>query len=55
MGTVLIPIPDRDFDPTEVAVNWRVLADAGHQVILATESGTPGVAGDIMVANRSQH
>ena len=22
MGTVLIPIPDRDFDPTEVAVSW---------------------------------
>ncbi|MCV7079104.1 type 1 glutamine amidotransferase domain-containing protein [Mycobacterium szulgai] len=52
MGTVLIPIPDRDFDPTEVAVSWRVLTNSGHRVIFATESGTPGVADDIMVTGR---
>jgi putative intracellular protease/amidase len=52
MGTVLIPIPDRDFDPTEVAVSWRVLTRNGHGVIFATESGTPGVADDIMVTGR---
>jgi putative intracellular protease/amidase len=52
MGTVLIPIPDRDFDPTEVAVSWRVLTDNGHGVIFATESGTAGVADDIMVTGR---
>jgi putative intracellular protease/amidase len=52
MGTVLIPIPDRDFDPTEVAVSWRVLTDNGHRVIFATESGTAGMADDIMVTGR---
>jgi putative intracellular protease/amidase len=52
MGTVLVPIPDRDFDPTEVAVSWRVLTDNGHRVIFATESGTAGVADDIMVTGR---
>lgn len=52
MGTVLIPIPDRDFDPTEVAVSWRVLTNHGHQVSFATESGKPGVADDIMVTGR---
>ena len=52
MGTVLIPIPDRDFDPTEVAVSWRVLTRNGHRVIFTTESGTPGVADDIMVSGR---
>jgi len=52
MGTVLIPLPDRDFDPTEVAVSWRVLTNNGHQVIFATQSGTPGVADDIMVTGR---
>ncbi len=52
MGTVLIPIPDRDFDPTEVAVSWRVLTGNGHRVIFATESGTPGVGDDIMVTGR---
>ncbi len=52
MSTVLIPIPDRDFDPTEVAVSWRVLTGDGHRVIFATESGTPGAADDIMVTGR---
>jgi putative intracellular protease/amidase len=52
MSTVLIPIPDRDFDPTEVAVSWRVLTRNGHRVIFATESGAPGVADDIMVTGR---
>ncbi|MGD1171329.1 type 1 glutamine amidotransferase domain-containing protein [Mycobacterium seoulense] len=52
MGTVLIPIPDRDFDPTEVAVSWRVLTRNGHRVVFATQSGAPGVADDIMVSGR---
>jgi putative intracellular protease/amidase len=52
MGTVLIPIPDRDFDPTEVAVSWQVLRANGHQVVFATESGAPGIADDIMVTGR---
>jgi putative intracellular protease/amidase len=30
-------LPDRDFDVTEVAVPWRILRDAGHQVVFATE------------------
>ncbi len=38
---VLVPLPDRDFDVTEVAVPWRILGDAGHQVVFATER--PGV------------
>lgn len=52
MGTVLIPIPDRDFDPTEVAVSWQVLRANGHRVVFATESGTPAVADDIVVTGR---
>jgi putative intracellular protease/amidase len=52
MSTVLIPIPDRDFDPTEVAVSWRVLTRNGHRVVFATESGAPGAADDIMVSGR---
>ena len=34
---VLMPLPDEDFDVTEVAVPWRVLTDAGHQLVFATE------------------
>jgi len=34
-----MPLPDRDFDTTEVAVPWRVLTDAGHDLTFATERG----------------
>lgn len=34
---ILIPLPDRDFDTTEVAVPWRLLSEAGHEVVFATE------------------
>jgi len=37
--TILVPLPDRDFDVTEVAVPWRLLKDAGHSVVFATENG----------------
>jgi putative intracellular protease/amidase len=36
---ILIPLPDRDFDPTEVAVPWRLLVGSGHRVVFATERG----------------
>ena len=36
---VLIPLPDVDFDTTEVAVPWRLLSEAGHEVVFATEGG----------------
>jgi putative intracellular protease/amidase len=36
---VLVPLPDRDFDTTEVAVPWRVLTDRGHEVVFATKGG----------------
>ena len=34
-----MPLPDRDFDTTEVAVPWRILDAAGHTVTFATERG----------------
>jgi putative intracellular protease/amidase len=36
---VLMPLPDRDVDTTEVAVPWRLLTEAGHTVVFATEDG----------------
>jgi putative intracellular protease/amidase len=39
MATVLFPLPDRDFDVTEVAVPWKLLREAGHDVVFATEAG----------------
>jgi putative intracellular protease/amidase len=52
MATVLIPIPACDFDPTEVAVSWQVLAAAGHDVLFATPSGQVGQADDLMVSGQ---
>jgi putative intracellular protease/amidase len=39
MAKVLFPLPDRDFDVTEVAVPWKLLREAGHTVVFATERG----------------
>jgi putative intracellular protease/amidase len=36
---VLVPLPDDDFDVTEVAVPWKRLTSAGHSVVFATEAG----------------
>jgi putative intracellular protease/amidase len=52
MVTVLVPLPAYDFDPTEVAVSWRVLSAAGHDVRFATPSGHPARADDLMVTGR---
>jgi putative intracellular protease/amidase len=43
---VLVPLPDRDFDTTEVAVPWRLLSRAGHQIVFATERGGAAPACD---------
>lgn len=49
MATVLVPLPDRDFDVTEVAVPWKVLTDAGHTVVFATEAGATPAADPLLL------
>jgi putative intracellular protease/amidase len=49
MASILIPLPSKDFDPTEAAVPWLVLIKAGHQVRFATPDGNPAMADDFMV------
>jgi len=49
VANVLIPIPSRDFDPSEVAVSWSVLQRLGHSVTFATPDGRPGQADDLML------
>ena len=46
MARILIPLPDRDFDVTEVAVPWRLLTRAGHQIVFSTERGGEAPAAD---------
>lgn len=52
MAVVLIPLPARDFDPTEVAVSWQVLTRLGHSVRFATPDGQLAAADDIMVSGQ---
>ena len=48
---VLMPLPDHDFDVTEVSVPWRILTGAGHQVTFATErAGTVPAADPRLLA-----
>jgi putative intracellular protease/amidase len=49
MRNVLIPLPDNDFDVTEVAVPWRMLTDEGHQVTFATENGDVAAADQLLL------
>jgi len=49
MAKVLIPLPRRDFDPSEVAISWNVLTRLGHNVAFATPDGQGGQADDLML------
>jgi len=43
MSKILMPIPDKDFDLTEVAVPWKRFTEKDYQVVFATEKGAVGV------------
>lgn len=43
---VLLPVPDRDFDVTEIAVPWHYLKERGCDVVFATETGATAPAAD---------
>jgi len=50
VARIWIPLPDRDFDVTEVAVPWRLFTRAGHQVTFTTEvGGTPPVCDPLLL------
>jgi len=49
MATVWMPLPDRDFDVTEVAVPWKLLTEAGHRVVFATEDGATPAADPLLL------
>ena len=39
MKRILIPLPNNDFDLTEVAVPWKLFKDKRYEVVFATEQG----------------
>ncbi len=46
---LLIPLPDRDFDVTEVSVPWHVARAAGVEVTFATEHGDKAAADPLLL------
>jgi protease I len=49
MAKILIPLPDQGFDPTEVAVPWKIWRDLGHRIVFATPRGRVASADPRMV------
>jgi protease I len=52
MATILMPLPRRDFDPSETGIPWRVLSGLGHRFVIATPDGEPGAADARMVTGQ---
>ena len=52
MAHVLVLLPARDFDPSEAAIGWRVLVDAGHTIDFATPDGRPAIADQMMLTGQ---
>jgi putative intracellular protease/amidase len=50
MAKILVPLPDRDFDVTEVAVPWKLLREAGHDVVFATEAGATAACDPLLIS-----
>ncbi len=50
MARVLVPLPDRDFDVTEVSVPWKLLTEAKHDVVFATEGGARPEADPLLLS-----
>src|ERR1700683_2428591 len=46
---IVMPIPRRDFDPSEVAIAWKVLRKKGFLIEFATPDGNPGEGDPLML------
>lgn len=52
MSKILIPIPAKDFDPSEVSIPWQFLKAKGHSITFASPDGKIGKADPIMLTGR---
>jgi putative intracellular protease/amidase len=50
MPKIVLAAASLDFDPTEVAIPWSVLSEAGHDVFFATADGRPASPDAIMLS-----
>jgi putative intracellular protease/amidase len=49
MKKILIPLPDKDFDLTEVAVPWKLFKNKGYHIVFATENGTTAQTDPLLI------
>jgi putative intracellular protease/amidase len=49
MAKILFPLPDHDFDVTEVAVPWKLLREAGHEPVFASEAGATPACDPLLI------
>jgi len=47
--TILVPLPEKDFDPTESAIPWKILTENGVKVHFSTPSGQAAKCDDRML------
>lgn len=50
MARILVPLPGRDFDPSEAAIPWQLLREAGHEFSFATPDGERAHADPLMLS-----
>jgi putative intracellular protease/amidase len=50
---ILTVLPQRDFDPSEAAVTWKMLAEAGHKIQFATPDGQAASADPLMLSGEA--
>jgi len=50
MATIIIPLPEYGFDPSEAAIPWRLLTENRFEVVFATPNGRVAAADSVMVS-----
>lgn len=53
MKKIIIPLPNHDSDPSEVAIPWKILKGNGHQVDFATPNGQMAICDPVMVTGKT--
>jgi putative intracellular protease/amidase len=49
VSRILVPLPDHDFDTTEVSVPWKILSSLGHDIFFATEKATKAACDPLLL------
>lgn len=53
MKSIIIPIPNYGFDPTEVAIPWKILTKNNIQCLFATPNGGKAKADELMLKGKN--